>query len=237
MQCLFDKHSLWQSQSRPVPISVPDPCRKRQTILTAQKKKWWEKNFCFFQISISLSTESLQGFTAVLPLRSVQCHWLSTVPRPILLISHIEVIRIGFWCISVIGGKKQQTVPDFLPQPGQHVRLPVSNTPEKQLQMSSTAHARARSKSSQPNDGNMLLISTVYISLKASMRRKIQIKDKHEFRSIRLVISKSKIFIPFNYVHQLALCLLIVIKHASHLEMYIALTILFVFNSIYQLLS
>lgn len=66
------------------------------------------------------------------------------------------------------------------------------------------------------------------------MRRKIQIKDKHEFRIIRLVISKSKIFIPFNYVHQLAL---IVIKHASHLEMYIALTILFVFNSIYQLLS
>lgn len=32
------------------------------------------KNFCFFQISISLNTESLQRLTTVLPLHPVHCH-------------------------------------------------------------------------------------------------------------------------------------------------------------------
>lgn len=47
--------------------------------------------------------------------------------------------------------KKQQTMPDFLQQPNQHVRLPVQTPRRSNFKMSSTAHAHTEthSKSSQ----------------------------------------------------------------------------------------
>lgn len=43
--------------------------------------------------------------------------------------------------------KKQQTIPDFLQQPNQHVRLPVQTLRRSNFKMSSKAHARVETHS------------------------------------------------------------------------------------------
>lgn len=79
-------------------------------------------------------------------------------------------------CWFSTGRKKsqqQQTMPDFLPQPDQHVRLPVQIPRRSCFKMSSSAHARCRRSIREPvnfsgaRGGNMLLCTALHIHLQA----------------------------------------------------------------------
>lgn len=107
------------------------------------------KNFCFFQISISLNTVVA---TYVCP-PAASCALSLTVdcfPYKRLFFSIQRHINPVLMYVTFLK-KKQQTMPDFLQQPNQHVRLPVQTPRRSNFKMSSTAHAHTEthSKSSQ----------------------------------------------------------------------------------------
>lgn len=123
-----------------------------------------KKNFCFFQISISLNTVSLKRLTTVLPLHPVHCQWLSTVSRPKCFGSQFEDREIRFWCVLVFGKKKtSRRCPIFshsLTNMSAFLfKHPGESTSKCQgLRMRPT---RGHSKRSQADEGNMLLLPNV----------------------------------------------------------------------------
>ncbi len=122
-----------------------------------------EKNFCFFQISNSLNTESLQRQTAVLPPHPVRFHWLSTVSRPNGFISLFHDIQTAFSSVSFQGEK---TADDAWFSPTAWPTCPpsCSNTPEKRLQnVKYCACAKSNAFKEFRPKGNMLLFTNVSV--------------------------------------------------------------------------
>lgn len=82
-----------------------------------------KKNFCFFQISMSVKTESLKRLKAVHPLLCALSLSLDCLPVRIALSLRWNTDRSGLICVTF-----QKTIADdadFLQQSRQYVRLPV----------------------------------------------------------------------------------------------------------------
>lgn len=125
MHRLSEKSTICRKASPvPFPYLCQAPAENDKPIWQLKSRSGGKKNFCFFQISMSVKTESLQRLKAVHPLRCVRCHWASIASPSELLYPSDGIQTDRVWCVLLFR-KQSQTMPNFLQQSRQYVRLPV----------------------------------------------------------------------------------------------------------------
>lgn len=138
----FENPARAEVNSGPSPYLYKDPVENDNRIWQLKSRSGGGKKTSASSKIRSILTQRLQR-ASVPPLRAVHRHWLSAD------YSTFKASIPGLWdvlipdetCDRFRGRKKQQTMPDFLQQLNQHVRLPVQTTQRSNFKMSSKAHA------------------------------------------------------------------------------------------------